>query len=278
RFFEGDVKDTKLLKKLLKDCDYLIALAAKVGGVGYFHKSPYELFTQNELITISTLDAAIDAFLNYKLSKIVVLSSGMVFESTNKFPSNEISLSTIPPPKTTYGFQKLAAEYMVKGAWQQYKLPYTIIRPSNVVGIGDDIKSTVSHVIPDLVLKILKRQYPLRILGDGKQVRDYIHAKDLSQGIILSLFSKNAKNEDFNIGSGVKTSVLDLAKLIWKKHNLNKPFKFISDKPYALDLKKSIPDVSKSKKILGFKAKITLDKMLDEVVPWIKKYTNSKIA
>ena len=272
RFVKGDVKDTKLLKKLLKDCDYLIALAAKVGGVGYFHKSAYDLYAENELITISTYDAALDAYLNNKLKKIIVLSSGMVFESAVKFPFDETSLPKTPPPKTTYGFQKLAVEYLVKGAWQQYKLPYTIIRPSNVVGIGDDIKSTVSHVIPDLAIKVLKGQYPLHILGDGKQIRDYIHAKDLSQGIILSVFSSKAKNEDFNLGSGEIASVLDLAKIIWKKLDVVEPFKYISDKPYSLDLQKSIPDVSKAKKLLGFKAKISLDAMLNEVVPWIKKY------
>ena len=79
RFVKGDVKDTKLLKKLLKDCDYLIALAAKVGGVGYFHKSAYDLYAENERITISTFDAALDAYLNNKLKKIIFFSSWIVF-------------------------------------------------------------------------------------------------------------------------------------------------------------------------------------------------------
>ena len=107
----------------------------------------------------------------------------------------------------------------------------------------------------------------MHILGDGKQIRDYIHAKDLSQGIILSVFSSKAKNEDFNLGSGEIASVLELAKIIWKKFDVVEPFKYISDKPYSLDLQKSIPDVSKAKKLLGWQPTIDFEdgiKMMKE--------------
>ena len=61
----------------------------------------------------------------------------MVFESTTQIPTPEGAELTSPPPLSTYGFQKLACEYFAKGAWQQYGLPYTIVRPFNCVGIGE---------------------------------------------------------------------------------------------------------------------------------------------
>ena len=61
----------------------------------------------------------------------------MVFESTTEWPSYEGQEREVPPPLSSYGFQKLAVEYFARAAWDQYKLPYTIVRPFNCVGIGE---------------------------------------------------------------------------------------------------------------------------------------------
>lgn len=271
KFVKGDVKDTSLLISLLKDCDYLIAGAAKIGGIGYFHKFAYDLLAENERIIASTFDAAIKSFKNQKLKKIIVISSSMVFESTNKYPTPENEVLYSPPPKSTYGFQKLACEYFAKGAWEQYKLPYTIVRPFNCVGVGEgNIKKAMSHVVPDLIYKILKGQDPVYILGKGNQIRHYTYGGDIAKGIALATFSVKALNEDFNISTAESMTVLNLAKIIWRKINLNKKFRYISDEPFIYDVQKRIPDVSKAKKILGFEAKTSLDEMLDEVIGWIK--------
>jgi len=270
------------LKELLKDCDHLVALAAKIGGISYFHKFAYDLLAENERIMASTFDAAIDAYKNKKLKKITVLSSSMVFESTSIFPTPESAIYLSPPPKSTYGFQKLASEYFAKGAFEQYGLPFTILRPFNCVGIGEiraitgktvksgNINLAMSHVVPDLVQKILKGQYPLHILGKGNQIRHYTYGGDLAQGIKLAIFSQKAVNNDFNLSTADSTTVLELARLIWKKTNQKKPFKYVSDKPFTYDVQKRIPDTTKAKKILGFEAKTDLNTILDELIPWIK--------
>ena len=282
-FHESDVKDTELLKKLAKDCDYIVGLAAMIGGITYFHNYAYDLLAENERIMASTFDAALDAFKNHKLQRIIVLSSSMVFESTTTYPSLEEDVSKIPPPVSTYGFQKLACEYFCKGAWEQYQLPYTILRPFNCVGVGEkkakteivvksgDIKLAMSHVVPDLVQKVLKGQNPLHILGEGNQIRCYTYGGDLAKGIVEDTFSPKAINEDFNLSTNEQTSVLELAKVIWKKINKDKPFDYVSDDAFEHDVQKRVPDTNKAKKILGFEATTTLDQMLDEVIPWIKK-------
>lgn len=282
-FVIGDVKDTELLKKSLEDCDHFVALAAKIGGISYFHEFAYDLLAENERIMAATFDAAIHAFQNKKLQKITVISSSMVFESATVFPTPESELKNTPPPKSTYGFQKLACEYFAKGAWEQYHLPYTIVRPFNCVGTGEmraktgkeiasgNVKLAMSHVVPDLVQKVLKGQDPLHILGQGNQIRHYTYGGDLAKGIILCMTHPSAKNDDFNISTAQSTTVLELAELIWKKINGDKPFHYVSDPAYEYDVQKRIPDVQKAKRVLGFEATTTLSEMLDEVIPWIAK-------
>jgi nucleoside-diphosphate-sugar epimerase len=282
RLVEGDAKNAELMKSLLVDCDHFVACAAMIGGISYFHAFAYDLLAENERITAASFDAAIHAYKNAKLQKVTVLSSSMVFESTDQFPTPESALVDCPPPRSTYGFQKLATEYFAKGAFEQYGLPYTIARPFNCVGIGEkralrdadvisgNVKLAMSHVVPDLVQKVLKGQHPLHILGSGKQVRHYTYGGDLARGIRLCIEHPAARNEDFNLSTPVATPVLELGQLIWKKiNNGTRPFRYVSDNPYEYDVQMRSPDVSKAEKLLGFRAETSLSEILDEVIPWI---------
>lgn len=280
-FVEGDAKDVELMKKLALDCDQILACAAMIGGIAYFHEMAYELLAENERIMASTFDAAIHAFKNGSLKKINVLSSSMVYECAETYPSKEGDEKLIPPPMSTYGFQKLACEYYCKGAYEQYGLPYTIIRPFNCVGTGEkralcdteilsgNVKLAMSHVVPDIVQKIIKGQSPLHILGQGNQIRHYTYAGDLARGIRLCIESPNAVNEDFNLSTPVSTTVLELSEIIWKRLNPDKEFAYVSDEPFKYDVQKRVPSVEKAEKLLGFKAETSLDDILDEVIPWI---------
>jgi UDP-glucose 4-epimerase len=282
RFAEGDAKDVTLLKELLSDCDHFVAAAAMIGGISYFHEFAYDLMAENERITASAFDAAIHAHKHNKLQKITMLSSSMVYESTAEYPTPEGAEMRCPPPKSTYGFQKLATEYFVKGAWQQYQLPYTIARPFNCVGIGEkralrdvdvysgNVKLAMSHVVPDLVQKVLKGQDPLHILGNGKQVRHYTYGGDLARGIRICIEHPKALNEDFNLSTPVRTTVLELAELIWNKiYKGAKPFRVVQDPGYEHDVQERSPNVDKAERLLGFRAETPLDVILDEVIPWI---------
>src|SRR5258706_4213625 len=120
---QGDAKDVKLLTELAADCDQLVAGAAMIGGISYFHEFAYDLLAENERICAATFDAAISAHKHGRLQKITVISSSMVFESSTVFPTPEAAQLTSPQPKSTYGFQKLATEHFAKGAHEQYGLP-----------------------------------------------------------------------------------------------------------------------------------------------------------
>jgi nucleoside-diphosphate-sugar epimerase len=284
RFVEGDAKDVELLKDLLADCDQFVAAAALIGGISYFHEFAYDLMAENERITAAAFDAAIYARKNCKLEKITVLSSSMVYESTTEYPTPEGAEQNCPPPRSTYGFQKLATEYFVKGAWEQYRLPYTIARPFNCVGIGEkralrdvdvysgNVKLAMSHVVPDLVQKVLKGQDPLHILGEGNQVRHYTYGGDLARGIRICLEHPGALNQDFNLSTATRTTVLELAQAIWEKvHRGDKPFRVVHDPAYEYDVQERSPSVVKADHLLGYRAETPLSAILDEVIPWINE-------
>jgi UDP-glucose 4-epimerase len=282
-FVNGDVQDVELMKKLMHDVDHVIAGAALIGGISYFHTYAYDLLAKNERIIASTCDAAIATFQGGRpLKKVTYLSSSMVFESTDRWPSVEGDERQVPPPLSSYGFQKLAVEYFARAAWDQYKLPYTIVRPFNCVGIGErralgdveiasgNVKLAMSHVVPDIIQKILRGQDPVHILGDGSQIRHYTYGGDLAKGIVLAMESEKAINEDFNLSTAESTSVRELTELIWRKIHPDKPLSIAHEKGFEYDVNKRIPSVRKASEILDFNAETSLSEMLDEVIPWIR--------
>jgi len=270
RLVEGDARDAGLMAALLAGCDHFIAGAAMIGGISYFHAYAYDLLATNERIIAASCDAAIKAQAEGRLRKVTYLSSSMVFESAGQLSS--------------YGFQKLAVEYFAQAAWDQYRLPFTIIRPFNCVGIGEsralgdeqimsgNIRLAMSHVVPDLVQKVLKGQDPLHILGSGEQVRHYTYGGDLAAGIVTAMEHPDALGEDFNLSTSESTTVLQLAELIWRKiKGPGVPLRLVHDEPFAHDVQRRVPSTEKAKRVLGFEATTSLDRMLDEVIPWITR-------
>lgn len=281
--YVDDVEKVDLMAELAADVDHIIAGAALIGGISYFHTYAYDLLAQNERIIASTVDAAIKAHKSGRLKKVTYMSSSMVFESTDRWPSKEGDQLEVPPPRSSYGFQKLAVEYFAKAAWDQYKLPYTILRPFNCVGIGEsravgdveiesgNVKLAMSHVVPDLVQKILKGQDPLHILGSGDQVRHYTYGGDLARGIVMSLDHPAALNNDFNLSTAQGHTVKELAEIIWRKiKGPDVPLRLVHDEAFEHDVQKRVPDTTKARELLGFEATTTLEEMLDEVIPWIR--------
>jgi UDP-glucose 4-epimerase len=284
RFIEGDARDVDLMTTELSGCDHFIAGAAMIGGISYFHTYAYDLLATNERITASSCDAAIRAHESGRLQKVTYLSSSMVFESADVWPSYEGQEHDVPPPVSSYGFQKLAVEYFARAAFDQYGLPYTIVRPFNCVGVGErralgdveilsgNVRLAMSHVVPDLVQKVLKGQDPLHVLGDGTQIRHYTFGADLAEGIVTAMEHPDALNEDFNLSTPESTTVLELAAAIWAAiKGPEVPFRWVSDPPFEHDVNRRVPATEKAKRVLGFEATTSLEKILQDVVPWIEK-------
>ena len=279
-------KDVRDLDRVLiaSRIDYVIANAAMIGGISYFHKYAYDLLATNERILASTFDLAIERFKAGELERIMVLSSSMVFENTEVYPTPEEEIKTCAPPSSTYGFQKLASEYFCKGASEQYGLPYTIVRPFNCVGVGEEeaigeaeamignTKMLMSHVLPDLIHRALRLKPgdKMPILGSGKQVRHYTNGKDIARGLRIAMESEAAVNDDFNISSPVATTVEELAQVVWKQIH-GGTVEFEHSDPFMYDVQVRSPDVSKAKKILKFETEIGLEDSVREVIEWMRK-------
>ncbi len=268
-FLKVDLTDKKKALKAMEGVDYCIHLAAKIGGIGYFHKYPATILSENNKMYSSIFEAAVAN----KIKRIIYLSSSMVFESTKTFPSKEDDIGKIPPPVSAYGFSKLVGEWYCYAFYDQYGLKFTIIRPFNAYGINEKPEREVgyAHVIPDLIKKILEGQYPVELLGDGRQTRCFTHVSDIARGIIAALESKKGENNDFNIGNEEEVRIIDLAKLLCKLCNVDKPFKAKFVPGFTYDIKKRVPSSNKANKLLGWKSEKKLEEELPVIIEWIKK-------
>jgi nucleoside-diphosphate-sugar epimerase len=265
-FIELDAKDTESLIKIINEnaINSILNAAAVIGGLQIIHEQQYALLRENELINIAAFEASVFAHKNFTFfKKIVVISSSMVYENVDSFPTKE-NIKLIAP-NSSYGFQKLMCEYFAKSAYEQHGLNYTIIRPSNVIG-----NDKSSHVIPDLITKINQGEYPLSIFGTGKQFRHYTYTKDIANGFYECITNENALNETFNISTSEGYTVVELAKLIWDKLKPEQEFKYILKPGYKNDVEKNNLDVSKAKELLNFECKTDLSKTLDIIINNLK--------
>ncbi len=268
-FLNVDLSNKEATFAAFKDIDICINLASKIGGIGYFHKIPATIISENNKIYSNTFEAAV----KHKIKRMVYISSSMVYESATTFPSKESDIKTIPPPISSYGFSKLCGEWYCHAFHDEYNLPFSICRPFNAYGINEFPGEEVgyAHVIPDLIKKCLSGQYPLEMLGDGEQTRCFTHVKDLASGIIAVAEHPKALNDDFNISTQEEIRMIDLAKKIFSLCCPGKEFKVKFVPAFKYDVRRRIPDTTKMKQMLGWEAKIDLETGLPEVVNWLKK-------
>jgi UDP-glucose 4-epimerase len=262
-FSSGNLLESGVAVRMLKGIEICFHCAAKIGGIGYFHKAPAESLRDNLIMNVNLWDAARGGDV-----KMVCVSSSMVFERTTFFPTPEEAITNSPPPLSGYGFSKLVAEYIARIYHEQYGMRYLIVRPFNAYGPGEmpGEYGGYAHVIPDLVKKILSGQYPLEIMGSGKQTRSYTYVDDVADAMVY--LAERCENDDFNIGTGVETSVLELAQMLWSLCKRKEPFAFEATKGFEQDVKRRVPDISKIRE-LGWNPKVNLDRGLAITVDWL---------
>ncbi len=267
-FVKGDIANEYFANKIFKKIDYCIALASRKGAIGYVNRHPTEILTLNNKIYNST-------FLNcvkHKIKKIIFISSSMVFEGANKYPTPEKYITNTPVPLSPFGLSKYIGEMYCKNFLKEFGLNYVIIRPSNVYGVGEKPEKLVgdSHVIPDITKKIIKSKKRIDVLGTGRQTRCFIHVEDLSSAIIKCL-SKKIKNIDFNVGGSREYTINEIVNQI---SNIISPNKKISKRyinSYSDDVKRQFMSTKKAKKILNWKEDIIFEEGLKEMVTWLEK-------
>ncbi len=274
--FDLKIKDVREMLPLeFKGYDYVLCLAALIGGIKYFHKIPYQIARDNTQIIVHAIDATLSASPE---AVFMYFSSSMVYERSQE-PVTEWHTLNQLVPFTNYGMQKLFGEYLTKGANEEFGLKYVIVRPFNAVGSGElpavskggEVEFGMSHVIPDLVYKALIKQSPFEIIGDGEQVRTFTHGKDIGRAVRL-IIEKNILNDDFNICGKATLKISELAIKIWERVNpgIDFPgFKFLPASPD--DVRFRIGDSSKAEKMLGWEPEYNLDNIIEDVYRFIKQ-------
>src|SRR3954453_10837253 len=266
----GDLRELSEARKAIARCSHVIHLAAIVGGIANFHKLPHTLTEVNNALYNAIFRAALDE----EVARLTYVSSSMVFERAERFPTPESYLPDCPVPRSAYGFSKLTGEVYCRAAHDEHGLPFTICRPFNAYGPAEvpEYEPGLAHMAPDLIRKVLDGQRPLQIFGDGTQTRTLTYVDDIADGIVTAMASPAGLNEDFNISAAGERTVPELAKLIWVACGRDlEDFELEHQPSFEVDVVRRWPDVSKARRLLGWQAQVSLEEGLAKTVAWLRR-------
>ena len=264
-YLEGDVADADVCRRAFDGVDVCFHLAAKIGGIGYFHRYPADILDDNNLMLSRVFRTATDAG-----TKLVYVSSSMVFERAGQWPTPEDAIDRFPPPFSAYGFSKLVGEWYCRAFADQFEMEFAIARPFNAYGPGEfpEHEPGLAHVIPDLIKKILEGRRPIRLFGDGSQTRSFTYVDDVADAIATIGLHPEGSGEDFNIGTGVETSVLELLGLLWRATGHTGEPEVEHGETLPVDVQRRVPDVTKIGSRLGWAAAVPLEDGLRRTAHW----------
>jgi len=265
----GDLRDLDEARRATAGCARVVHLAAIVGGIANFHRLPHTLTEVNNALYNAVVRAALD----HDVERFTYVSSSMVFERAEEFPTTEAHLPDCPVPRSAYGFSKLTGEVYCRAAHDEHGLPYTICRPFNAYGPGElpDAEPGIAHAVPDLIRKALSGQRPLEIFGSGEQTRTLTHVDDIADGIVTATTHPAGLNEDFNISASDELAVAQIARIVWEACGLDPDdFELAPLPSFAVDVQRRWPSVEKARERLGWEAHIEVRDGIAETVAWLR--------
>ena len=247
RFVRGDIRNLHLVKDLVSDVDAVIHLAALV-SVPESIKDPALTYAINVNGTLNLLKASVD----FGVKRFVYASSCAVYGNAENLPIKE---DYPPKPLSPYASSKLTAEDYVQKYNRNFGLETVCLRYFNVYG-PRQIYSDYSGVITRFINR-LTNDLPLVIFSDGEQTRDFVYVTDVAEANILALKHAKAIGEIFNIGTGVATTINQLANMLLELAGKNS-LETVHSEPREGDIRHSVADISKAKEKLGYCPKVSL--------------------
>jgi len=230
----GSVTDLSLLQSVFSGASYVFHLAA-IPSVPRSIEDPLGTHQVNVTGTLNVLMAARDS----NVQKVVYASSSSVYGDTPTLPKRE---DMMPSPQSPYAVAKLAGEYYCSVFHQVFGLPTVCLRYFNVYGPRQDPLSPYAAVIPKFITSVLQGRPPI-IFGDGSQTRDFTYVEDATEANILAVESD--ATGIFNIGSGDRVSINELARLVLEI--LGKDLEPQHLEPRAGDIRHSLADIALAK-------------------------------
>ena len=255
---EGDVRDASRVEEAVRDIDIIFHEAAFV-SVAQSMEEPQECFDVNITGTSLLFNAARKA----GVRRAVVASSAAVYGESEAFPLVE---ETPLMPKSPYAVSKRVDEMHAELFTNSFNFEVVALRYFNVYGPRQRPDSIYAAAVPIFVRRLLDGK-PVTIYGDGGQTRDLINVRDVVRANLIASEHPNAAGKVFNVCTGIETRLLDLLEVLFDLFpNVPEP-EFAA--PRAGDLYRSIGSPQKAKDEMGFKAQVTLEEGLKEVVEWM---------
>lgn len=266
RILKADLRDPAACRRVCKGQDMVLNLAASVGGVGYNSKHHGSLFRDNMTLQLNVIEAA----RLESVSRYLVVSTACVYPRLCKIPTPEAEGFREAPELTNrgYGWSKRMGEYLGQAYAEEFGMKVAIVRPYNAYGPRDHYDPDKSHVIAALVRRVCRGENPLKVWGDGKSTRAFLYVDDFARGL-LEVAEKYPKADPVNIGSSDEVSIKSLAQAVLRAAGHDAKLVFDPSKPSGQPRRAC--DTAKSRKVLGFAAKISLDEGLRRTVAWYRE-------
>ena len=147
-------------------------------------------------------------------------------------------------------------------------IDYTIFRFQNVYGAGQSLKNPYTGILSIFSTLMLENK-PVNIFEDGLESRDFVHVKDIADGVIASISNSKSNSEIINLGSGINTTVIEIAEILKKAYNSQSKLNITGDFRVG-DIAHNKADISKAEKLLYFTPKISLENGLSDFCKWVK--------
>jgi GDP-L-fucose synthase len=266
KYIKGDLTNFEFCREVTKNIDYAFHVSGIKGSVKVTIEKPASFFVPLLMMNTNFLEAC---RLN-NISRLIYTSSIGAYSSREIFIEDADDINK-PPMDMFPGWAKRMAEMQIQAYKKQYNLKnFFAVRPCNVYGPGDNFDPENAMVIPTLMNKILNKENPLIIWGDGSSIRDFAYASDIADGIILAIV-KGTGNFDFlNLGSGIGYTIRELVETLSEVVSFN--YKF--DKTKDSGFHKRIMNIDNAKKILGYSPQVSLKEGLKETWSWYINNSN----
>lgn len=267
RSAEFDLRNPDVCKKVVKDIDLVIHLAANVGGIGYNKDNPGELFYDNLVMGVHLMEEARKA----GVKKFVGLGTICQYPKYTLVPFKEEDLWNGYPEETNapYGLAKKMLLVQGQAYRQQYGFNAIHLMPVNLYGPGDNFDPSSSHVIPALIKKFVDAKVRgdkfVIVWGTGEPTREFLYVEDAAEAIILAT-EKYDKPDPINLGSSFEISIKDLARLIKKLLGFKGEIVWDKTKPDGQPRRRL--DTSKAKNEFGFESKTFFEEGLRKTIDW----------
>ncbi len=250
--------------------DVVIHLAAVVGGIGANRENPGRFFYENLMMGTQLMH---EGFLR-KIEKFVAIGTICAYPKYAQVPFREDDLWSGYPEETNapYGLAKKMLLVQSQAYRQQYGFNSIFLLPVNLYGPRDNFDPSSSHVIPALIKKCVEAietgQKQIEVWGDGSPTREFIHAADAAEGILLATERYNS-SDAVNIGAGFEISIKDLVELIVKETGFTGRLLWDSNKPNGQP--RRMLDTTRAKERFGFQAQKDFVDGIRETIAWYKE-------